>query len=195
MYRLITIVVILSLILFAGCAGPKKQTGTTPATSQVISTIPDWFENPPSDPNYLFGLGTAVSTDMGLARDKASEAARMDLAKAIETRFQGLSKRFQEEVGTDANIQYLDMFTQATKSTVNTVLTGVSIDKSKLLNEGGKYRAYIMVKMAVGATSEALLNKLKKEEQMYTRFRASQVFQELEDETQKYDQWKKEQGQ
>jgi hypothetical protein len=52
-----------------------------------------------------------------------------------------------------------------------------------------------MVKMAVGSTSEALLNKLKKEEQMYTRFRASQVFQELEDETQKYDQWKKEQGQ
>jgi len=38
------------------------------------------------------------------------------------------------------------------------------------------------------------MGAIKKQQNMYTRFRASQGFQELEGEVDKYDQFKKEQG-
>jgi len=38
------------------------------------------------------------------------------------------------------------------------------------------------------------MDAIKKQEHIYTRFRASQGFQELEDEVEKYEEYKKEQG-
>jgi len=182
---------LLACIFLAGCAA-KPNTGITPpATPAAIDSAPKWFLTPPQDPNFLFATGTATSRDMQLARDKASDAARMDMSKSIETRFEGLSKRFQEEVGTAMEAQYLDQFTQASKAVVSQVLTGVSIDQSTVANEGGVFRFYVLLKMPVGASSEALLNRIKQQEQLYTRFRSSEVFKELETETQKFEDWKK----
>ncbi|MBC8205201.1 LPP20 family lipoprotein [bacterium] len=183
------IIFILALLLLTGCAGPKK-TGMTGATGETMKNIPEWFLNTPSDPNYMIAAGTAISRDLQLAKDKAADAARMEIAKAIETKFNGLSKRFQEEVGTDENVQYLDMFTQATKAVVSQVLSGTTVEKTQIVNESGSFRAYILMQMPVGATSQALLNKIKQQEQLYTRFRATQAFDELEEETEKFEQWK-----
>jgi len=186
--------ILIAATIFAGCGG-SKQMGITPtATSETIKGIPDWYNKPPQDPNFMFSKGTATSRDMQLAVDKASDAARMELAKAIETRFEGLSKRFQEEVGTTIEAQYLDQFTQATKSIVSQVLTGAQVEESEILTESGIFRAYVLMKMPVGASSEALLNKIKQQEQLYTRFRSTQVFDELNAETKKFEDWKQEQG-
>ena len=185
------ILVLLSLLLIAGCAGKVKTTSITQeATQKVIESIPDWYLDPPSDPNFLFATGSATSRDMQLARDKAADQARMGIAKTVETKFNGLSKRFQEEVGTGEEAQYLDMFTQASKAVVSTVLSGATIDEADLRNEEGVFRAFVLMKMPIGASSQALLSKLKQQEQLYTRFRSGQVFQELEEETKKFQEWK-----
>jgi len=186
-----TLPVLLAAVCLAGCAAKPKTGITPPATPAVIESAPKWYLAPPQDPNFMFATGTATSRDMQLARDKASDAARMDMAKSIETRFDGLSKRFQEEVGTAIDAQYLDQFTQATKSVVSQVLTGVTIDQSTVANESGVFRFYVLMKMPLGASSEALLNRIKQQEQLYTRFRSSEVFKELETETQKFEDWKK----
>lgn len=190
MNRLISLGLVLVFLFSLGCGSSRPKGITPPATEETIKSAPKWFLNPPQDPNYLIATGTAASRDMQLARDKAADAARMEIAKAIETRFQGLSKRFQEEVGTAEDAQYLDMFTQATKAVVSTVLSGITIDQTEINAEGGVYRAYVLVKMPLGATSQALLNKIKQQEQLYTRFRATQVFDELNKEVEKFEQWK-----
>jgi hypothetical protein len=184
---------LLALTLILGCGGTQKTGITPPATQDMVDSAPKWYLNPPQDPNFIFATGTATSRDMQLARNKASDAARFDVAKTIETRFEGLSKRFQEEVGTDVDAQYLDQFTQATKAVVSQVLTGVIIDQTSMSSEGGVFRVYVLVKMPLGASSEALLNKVKQQEQLYTRFRSSQVFEDLNKETEKFEEWKKNQ--
>ena len=180
-------------LLMWGCAGTPKTGITPPATKETIKSIPDWYLSPPQDPNFLVATGTATSRDMQLARDKATEAARLDIAKAVETRFEALTKRFQEEVGQTAEAQYLDQFTQATKSVVSTELTGVGIDKNSIVEESGVFRAYVIVKMPIGASSQALLNRIKQQEQLYTRFRSTQVFDDLQKETDAFEKWKSEQ--
>lgn len=174
--------VIAALVLVAGCGGTAKTGITPPATSKIVESAPDWYKQPPQDPNFIFATGTATSRDMQLARDKAADAARMEIAKSIEARFDGLSKRFQEEVGTSVDAQYLDQFTQATKAVVSQVLSGVTIEKSDFTAEAGVFRSYVLMKMSLTASSQALLNKVKQQEQLYTRFRSTQVFDELQKE-------------
>jgi len=188
------VLILLSILLLAGCAGKKQTTLIPEPTKETMESIPNWYMSPPTDPNFLFATGTATSRDMQLARDKAADQARMGIAKTVETKFNGLSKRFQEEVGTGEDAQYLDMFTQATKAVVSTMLSGATIDKADMNPESGVFRAYVLMKMPIGASSQALLNKLKQQEQMYTRFRSTQVFEELEKETEKFQNWKEGEG-
>ena len=186
------VLVLMVAVILIGCGASKQQVGvTSKATQESMEVIPSWYLNPPEDPNYIITTGTATSRDLQLARDKASDAARMDIAKTIETKFKGLSKRFQEEVGTGEEAQYLDQFTQATKAVVSTVLSGAIIDKTEVKNEAGTFRVYVLMKMPIGASSQALMNKLKQQEQLYTRFRASETFKDLEAETEKFEQFKK----
>ncbi|MBZ0266266.1 hypothetical protein K8I28_16535 [bacterium] len=186
----ITLLLMFVALFVWGC-GSSTTTMSGSANKQTLEDIPDWYLNQPDDPDFIFTTGSARSRELQLARDKAGDAARMEMAKALETRFQGMSKRFQEEVGTDADAQYLDQFTQATKAVVSTTLTGVSVEKSKITLEDGMYRAFVLLKLPIGASNDALLNKLKQQEQLYTRFRSSQVFEEMNQEMEKYDEWKK----
>jgi len=190
-FPLRTAIVFFTLILVIGCGGTKHAGITPEATKAVIEDAPKWFLDPPQDDEYISGVGTATSRDMQLAKDKATESARFDVAKAIETKYEAISKRFQEEVGTSVDAQYLDQFTQATKATVSQVLTGVKVDKVSLGEESGVFRAYALVKLPLGAASEALMKRIKEQDELYTRYRSTEVFGELEKEAQKFDEWKK----
>ncbi len=185
---------LLVLTLIAGCGGTKKVGITPPATTDAIEAAPKWYLNPPQDSDFLYAAGTATSRDMQLATDKATDAAKFNLAKSVETRFEAISKRFQEEVGTALDAQYLDQFTQATKSTVSQVLSGIQIDKTSMQVDNGVFRVFSLAKMPIGASSEALLNRIKQQDQLYTRFRSTQVFDELDKDAQKFEEWKKDQN-
>lgn len=188
-------VLLLTLLILIGCGGPKMATTTTtPATDQTIKNIPKWFNKLPEDPNYYFGKGTATSRDMQAAQDKAEQHAMLDISRSIEAKFEWLRKMFQEEVGTATESQYLEQFTNVSKTVVSQVLNGVQEDNSTVMNENGVFRAYVVLRMPVGASLEALQNKLKQQEQLYTRFRSSQANAELEKEVKAFEQYKKEQG-
>jgi hypothetical protein len=175
-------------LAFVGCGGSSKSMQATDA-----GNIPDWFTNVPKDPNYFFSPNTQVSQDLQLAIDKAAQAARVEVGRMVETKISGLQKRFTEETGTAGNAQLLDMFTQASKTVVSTALSGSRVSKQLQMKDGDNWRAYVLVEYPVGAANAALMQQIKNNEQMYTRFRASQAFKELDDEVKKYDEFKKSQ--
>jgi hypothetical protein len=50
------------------------------------------------------------------------------------------------------------------------------------------------MELPLGEMSRKLMEQLKANEQMYTRFRATDAFKELDAEIQRYEAWKREQG-
>ena len=178
----------LSFIIL-GCGGTKPMQATD------TGDIPDWFVNVPNDPNFLYAAKTATSQDLQLAFDKATTDARTEIGRQVEIKVEGLQKRFQEETGNNADAQLLDQFTQANKTVVSTSLSGSRISKQKQLKDGNLWRAYVLVEYPVGAANEAFLKQVKNNEQLYTRFRATQTFKELDDEVKKLDDFKKQQQQ
>lgn len=186
-----TAAVVLFVTAFAlaltGCGGPKSLQSTDEGN------IPDWYTNHPQDPNYFYASATATSQDLQLSVDKAATGARAEIGRMVETKVSGLQKRFDEETGVGKDAQLLQMFTQATKVVISTSLSGSQVLKQKQFKDGDLWRAYVLVQYPIGAANQALMQQLKNNDQMYTRFRASQTFKELDDEVKKYEDWKKNQ--
>lgn len=176
------------MILVMSCGGGSQQTMQTTTEGEV----PDWYLNKPEDPNFLYEPATATSQDMQLAVDKAVQAGRTGIGRQVETKIQAIQKRFQEETGVGEDAQLLDQMTQASKTVVSTSLTGSKEINKKIIKDGKMWRAYVLVQYPLGAAQEAFKAQIKKNEQAYTRFRATQTFKELDDEVTKYEAWKKE---
>ena len=172
-----------------GCASNKNLADAS------TGKIPEWYSNVPKDPNYFFAANSQTSRDMQMAVDKATTAARADISRQVQTKMSSLQKLFGQEVGTSDNSQILSQFTQATKSVTDESLSGSHVSKQKIVKNGNIFRAYVLVEYPVGAANKALMQQLKANNHLYTRFQASKAFQELNKEVKQYDDWKKNQGQ
>ena len=188
MRRMSLLVWFAPLLLSAGCASNKAL------QSASTGDVPDWYSTLPQDPNYLFAVASATSQDMQLAIDKAVVNARTEIARQTEVKVSSIQKRFDEEVGAADNAQLMQQFSQATKTVVSTSLTGSRVRSQKTAKDGTIWRGYVLVEYPIGAASQALLNQIKGNGQMYTEFKATQAYKELDDEVQKYEDWKKNQA-
>lgn len=157
--------------------------------------IPEWFTTPPTSIDYIYAARTATSRDLQTAVDKATTDARTEIGRIIDTRVEGLQKSFTEEVGVGESTQLLQQFTSAQKTVVATSLTGSQIKENKTFKDGEIWRAYVLVQYPIGLANAAFLEQIKKQEQLYTRYRSTEAFKELELEVQKYEEKKKQEGQ
>ncbi len=184
-------------VSWVGCGSktppaPVVEPAKTPEGMEV--QVPEWFANPPQDPNYLYSPATGTSTrEIKMAINNAIQAGRAELSRQIATKVSAMMKRFQEEVGADEDAEFLSMVTDVSKAVSSEVISGSRAAKQKVLKESVGYRAYVLMELPIGMANAALMEKIKANKNMYTRFRASQAFQELEDEVEKYEQFKKEQ--
>ena len=184
----------LSLVLLAiaalslGCGGKTASKGNSLG-------LPEWFQALPEDPNYIFAVATSTSRDLQMSVNKAKQQGRVDIAQQMETKVKSMIKQFNEEVGLGEDAEFLSQTTEVSKSVTSKVLNGSKARKVETVKEGEIiYRSYVLMEMPIGSANTALMDSIKKQQNMYTRFRASQGFQELEGEIDKYDQFKKEQG-
>ena len=190
---LLTLTIIFSsLLLLVGCSGKNGPDVPEPPSSEI--NVPNWFTTPPDDPNYLYSAATAESRDLQHAVNTAKQEGSADIARQMRMKITGMFKTFREETGVGEDAEFLAMETNVTKSVVSETLVGCKARNQKILTEGTGYRAYVLMELPIGAANEALLAKIKENKRMYTRFRASQAFDELEDEVENYEQFKKEQG-
>ena len=120
-----------------------------------------------------------------MAVDKSMTGARAEIARQLELRISDLQKKFAEEVGQGENSTFLSQMTQATKTVVSTTLTGSTLKEKKILKDGNLWRAYVLVQYPLGAANKSLVEQIKKNNELYTRFRSSQSFEELDKEVEK----------
>jgi hypothetical protein len=184
----LTVFVSFSLMLVSGCGGSKSL------QSASECDVPDWYNNIPQDPNYLFAANTATSQDLQLAVDKATAGGRTEISRQVDVKISGLQKKFDEEVGVSQDAQLLQQYTDVKKLVVSNSLTGSRVKYQKQCKDGSIWRSYVLVEYPIGAPNQALIEAIKKNEQMYTRFQSSKSFKELDEEVAKYEDLKKQQG-
>jgi hypothetical protein len=188
------LVIVIGVVLLVspfGCGGSKKKLKATPTSGKL--KVPEWYVKPPEDDDRLVGVATADSLDLQTAVDKAKQDARVDIARQLDLRVTGMSKRFVEETGLAEDAELLGMFTQVSRSIVSDSLTGSRLVKEDLARYGSGYRAYVMMDMPIGEANARFVEKIRAQQRLYTRFRASESFEELDRMVQEYEQWKQQQ--
>ena len=145
---------------------------------------------PTDQENLLDAVGNGASTDLQEALNLAKDDARADIARKLETRIDSVFKRFHKEIGVGEDAEFLTQAFDISKSVTSKVLSGLRVAKTKSVKEGVIFQAYVLIEVPIDAANTTLMDAIKNRENMYTRFQASPGFQELEDEVEKYEEYK-----
>lgn len=180
---LLFFLIVMFAMYLAACSSYKKSEAVKSqekVMKETISEMPSWYKSVPTDKNHLYSAQTTTSQDLQMAVDKAKQSAAADIARQMEIKIEALFRRFQEETGLGQNSQFLNESTNVSQSVLSTVLIGCKEKDKKIINEGGIYRAYVLMQMPIGQANKELVKRLKENEYIYTHVRATEAYQELE---------------
>jgi len=129
----------------------------------------------------LYAKATEVSTNRQMAVDKAMHLARKELAQQLGARVSAKIRDFATESGraNDDDFQgEVERVGQSVALDVN--LAGYVRENDDVVAEGGKYRAFVMLRYPVGESNKVVANQVKKSAALESKVKASKAWQDLE---------------
>lgn len=184
----------LALALVA-CSSPKpgtpefvqkkeedQQKAVVKTVEQSLSITPAWYTKNPVDPNSLYAKATEASTNRQMAVDRAMHLARKELAQQLGARVSGTIRDF----ATDSDKSNDDFQTQikavGESVALDVNLAGYVRENDEVVAEGGKYRAFVMLRYPVGEVNKVVASQVKRNSAIEKRVEASDAWKQLEKE-------------
>mgnify|MGYP001167226370 CR=1 FL=1 len=183
--------VLLSVALLFNCSGNKEQ-----VADKDYEVIQDPFQDLQDMKNEIMdveggiaavGVGTSMRQDMALKKAKID--AQQNLSELLETKVQSMRKSFVEEIGTADDVEINEAFTSVAKTLSQSTLRGAAVRKSKYIQKKGEeqYTAGVLLVISPTVLNSAILEEMQKKPKVYERFRASQAYEELQNEMGTYE--------
>ncbi len=152
---------------------------------ETAESIPDWYLNPPQGSDVLMYVrGSAVSDQLQLAVDLATNSALRELGKKVKTRLASKSQECIRQAGIGED--------QVSKTEINlissTVVDEISVSgyetaETKLVSlDNGNYRAFILLKLPVAKAYKSYIEKIEKSPELESRLaeiKNTDVYKEL----------------
>ncbi len=193
--RIILVSTVLALTLVA-CSSPKPgtpefvqkkeddlQKTAAKAVEQSIAKAPGWFLQPPVDVNVIYVAATESSSDMQMAIDMAMLSAKRSLAEQLGARVSAKMTDFASQSGQGSDAQVTKEIERVTKSvTADINVAGYVREKSEILQDGSKYRAFVLLRYPLGENNKVIADQVKKSTVLDAKVRATKAFQDLEQE-------------
>lgn len=184
----------LGVVALSACTGPepgspawvaeleqKRQETRADTARDDAARLPDWYLTPPTDQHAAYAPGTGVSGDLQLAIDKAVLTAKRQLADRINGKLSSKTKEFVAESGAegDAILQ-----AETERATINLIteanLAGYEVTRKEVISMGALFRAYVLLRYPLGGANRLLMDRVKHDDAVAGRLRASKAFLELE---------------
>lgn len=184
------------VVVLSACAGPKpgtpefaqkkeddQQKAAVETVKQTISKAPAWYTAPPVDTASIFQTATDSSPDMQKSMDKALLTARSQLASKLGDRVSQKMTEFATETGT-VNDELITRTIETTRKSValDVQVAGYVLEKSEVVQEGNRYRSYVLIRYPLGENNKVIVAQVKKNAALDAKVRASKAFEELEKE-------------
>jgi hypothetical protein len=184
------------IAVLAGCSSPKpgtpefvqkkedeQQKAAVKAVEQTISKAPSWYTQPPVDTNSIYQTATESSPDMQRSMDKAVMTAKSQLASKLGDRVSQKIKEFASETGTINDEQVVRTIETARISvTTDQNVAGYVLEKSEVVQEGNRYRSYVLLRYPVGENNKVISAQVKKNALLDGKVKASKAWEDLEKE-------------
>ena len=138
------------LLVLAGCSS-TPPTNDVEHVTYAIDNAPDWFTEPNENTeDVLYITGTAKSTDMGLARDKALLHAHSQLADQVHALVSSLTTKQTVETNSKVTLDNIDQVVK--KVVAEAKMAGYKVVETEMQPEGRYYRFYSMISFPVNQT-------------------------------------------
>ena len=139
---------------------------------EIAESIPEWFLIPPQGSDtLLYVRGTAVSDQLQLALDLATNAALRELGKKVETRLASKSKETIRQAGMGED--------QVSKTEINLIsstvvdevtVSGFEAVETKMVSlDNGSYRAFILLEYPVVKAYKTYMEKIEESPELKGR--------------------------
>lgn len=169
---MIAAVALLTALVIGACGGKNISKGD----------VPDWYLNPPSDKDKIFGTGASQPMQsVEFAKKVADDNARQAIAATMQTTIQSMLRQFMQQSGTMEQARALQFAETVSKNVVNTTLTGVVITKREIKNGS----CYSLAEVSKDSINGALLNAARNAAAEYSELKAKEAFDALEKEINK----------
>jgi hypothetical protein len=140
--------------------------------SRVTAEIPDWFTNPPVDPNYLYATGTGTSMDLQLAIDIARHNALVAMASQKQIAVSGQLKLLEAEAGANTA-------EAVSKTAASGILRGCIVVKQWVEKEDKLFRAYVLMEMPVKGVYAELIQEIEANGDLLNLCKGTQWFKDM----------------
>lgn len=179
----LTITIALFLV---GCGGVGIITSEYNAVSKKMEKM----ANELTENGGVAVVGEAQDGRRDIAKKAAAQSGRNNIAIAIETKIDTKIKQFIESVGSgEIDSEINSFFSETGTSLAMRIAKGVRVPVTEVTqNEKGSFNAFALVIIDAKVINNALKDEIKvNKPKTYERIRASQAFDELKAEEEKFD--------
>lgn len=142
-----------------------------------IDKAPKWMFELPASSSAVFENGTAISGDWMMADAKAKATAYGKICMMAG----GTASQQTKIYRTDSEVTSTELSEQAIKTSCKTVdLTGVEVKEKKVVQEGNRYRVYVLVALPTGDANILRKAADARKQREIAEQRAPQAFKEME---------------
>lgn len=153
------------------------------ACGSNMPKIPDWYLNAPDKEGFKYAAGTEVGDEIQNAVDEARLIAVGVLGQQLDTELNGVVARAQEEIRDKAAV---DNFKNTQESIFSVKVTDYKVVKQEIVEDNGKYRAYVLIEYDMNAAQQRLIDKLKADKALFEAIRATELYEEMEQKVEAY---------
>ena len=153
----------------------------------IMDNIPEWFLNLPDGGNIIaYAAGTNENLKLQTAYDRALGEARETLASSLNLTITQQLNKIVDEISAGNDITLTEQLTEVTNYTTNTVkVSGWKEVEKDIQKNGDNYLVYVLIQFNLRDANKILLDQIKTNEDSFQKLKASQAFQELEEEVNK----------
>lgn len=143
----------------------------------AISNAPKWMTELPKSTSAVYENGTAVSSDMSMSVNKAKTLAFGKICMAAGGTVNQQSKIYR----TDSESASTEFSELAIKSSCRGVdISGVEIMDTKMVQDGGRIRTYVLVALPTGDANAIVKARDARDQRRTAEIRSREAFKEMD---------------
>jgi hypothetical protein len=170
-----------AVLTACGTTGPQptaQQKFEVQRAQTSIGNIPEWFTDIPKDDGAIYATGDAVSS---------SASGALSVARA--NAFEGICQTAGGKVRSQTKVYRVDTEKSSTSTSTTAIrnfcpdvdVTGATVTKSSFVQEGGRIRAFVMVKLPIGDNNVLARTKQRDQLERQAVGGMKQEFKELDE--------------
>ncbi len=148
------IIVILAMFMTA-CSQTVKVKQEDLGKTGMLDEVPKWFVEHPNkkkDKYFIYGVGSSISPDLQMAKDKAMMIAKAEIADIVAGEMNKKATLYRTEVGTEGQKNVVSNTDNTIINMIKNIkITGYEQWKYQMYTtQNGNYRVYVGLVLPLG---------------------------------------------